>query len=136
VHAQRWRDTLGATVIFAHHTNAGGSRERGHTAMRGAADYTISLTAVDDVILMECSKQRNAAPFDRTLLRLVPGVDGSACVLRLATDVLPASGLSTTQSKVYAVLRDTFAANGATKSEWQRTCQDVAERSFHRPHDR
>ena len=38
VHAQHWRDTLGVTVILVHHTNATGSRERGHTAMRGAVD--------------------------------------------------------------------------------------------------
>ena len=33
---------------------------------------------------------------------------------------------------IRAILRDTFAADGATKSEWQRTCHDVAERTFHR----
>ena len=33
---------------------------------------------------------------------------------------------------VVAVLRDTFpATEGATKSEWQRCCADVAERTFY-----
>jgi len=132
VHAQRWRDDLGVTVILAHHTNAGGSRERGHTAMRGASDFMISLTPVDDAIHLECSKQRNAAPFEKLLLKMVPTPEGDGCVLRLATDVLSTSDLTLVQAKVYAILRDTFAATGATKSEWQRTCHDVAERSFHR----
>jgi hypothetical protein len=54
------------------------------------------------------------------------------CVFRLASDVLPSATLTAAQVKVLSVLRDTFAAEGATKSEWQRTCADVAERSFHR----
>jgi hypothetical protein len=132
VHAQHWRDALGVTVILAHHTNAGGSRERGHTAMRGAADFMISLTPVDDAIHLECSKQRNAAPFEKILLKMVPTPDGDGCVLRLATDVLSTSGLTAMQERVYSILRDTFAQSGASKSEWQRTCHDVPERSFHR----
>jgi len=131
-HAQQWRDLLGVSVILVHHTNAGGSKERGHSSMRGAADTMIAMTPVDDVIHVECSKQRNAAPFDKLILKLTPDQDGEGCVLRLASDVLPCSGLTPTQVKAYAILRDTFAADGATKSEWQRTCQDIPERSFHR----
>jgi hypothetical protein len=132
VHAQSWRDALGVTVTIAHHTNVGGSRERGHSAMRGAADCMISMTPVDGVIEVECSKQRNAAPFDKLVLMLVPMPDGDGCVLRLADDVLPTSSLTPTQAKAYVTIRDNFAADGATKSEWQRTCLDVSERSFHR----
>jgi hypothetical protein len=129
--AQRWRDALNLTVLLVHHTNAGGSRERGHSSMRGAADTMISVTPVDDAVHVECSKQRNAAPFAPFLLKLVPVPDGG-CVLRLASDVLPCSGLTPIQSKVLAILRETFAATGATKAEWRSACQDVAERSFHR----
>jgi hypothetical protein len=130
-HAQQWRDTLKASVLLVHHTNAGGSRERGHSSMRGAADTMISVTPVDDQIHVECSKQRNGSPFAPMLLKLVPLPEGG-CVLRLATDVMPSSGLTPLQDKVLGVLLDTFAANGATKSEWRTACQDVAERSFHR----
>ena len=131
VHAQAWRDALGVTVVLVHHTNAAGSRERGHSAMRGAADFMISVTPVDDVIHLECSKQRNAAPFDKLCLKLLPAADGTGCVLRLASDVLPASALTPAQAKVYAILRDTFSIDGATKSEWQRTCHDMPERTFY-----
>jgi hypothetical protein len=130
-HAQRWRDDLGVTVILVHHSNASGSRERGHTAMRGAADFMISVTPVDDVIHVECSKQRNASPFSPMVLKLVPLPEGG-CVLRLASDVLPVEGLTTLQSKALDVLRDIATADGLTKGEWQRACQDVPERSFHR----
>jgi hypothetical protein len=132
VHAQQWRDSLGATVIIVHHTNAGGSRERGHSAMRGAADFMISMTPADDVILLECSKQRNAAPFEKLTLKLTPVPSGDGCVMRLASDVLPSSTLTLAQAKALDTLTTTFAADGATKSEWQRTCADISERTFHR----
>jgi hypothetical protein len=132
VHAQRWRDDLGVSVVLVHHTNAGGSRERGHSAMRGAADFMIAMTPVDDAIHVECSKQRNAVPFEKLVLKMVPLADGDGCVLRLAADVLPSTGLTEVQGKVFGILKDNFAADGATKSEWQRTCHDVPERSFYR----
>jgi AAA domain-containing protein len=131
-HAQLMRDKLDATIILIHHTNAGGSRERGHSAMRGAADFMISLTPVDDVIHVECSKQRNAAPFDKLTLRLVPAPDGLGCVLRPASDVMGSKTLTPAQLKALTILRESFASTGASKSEWQRSAQDVPERTFHR----
>jgi hypothetical protein len=86
---------------------------------------------VDDTIHVECSKQRNAAPFEKLLLKLVPLPDGDGCVLRRAEDVLPPSGLTPAQAKVYGVLRESFAADGATKTEWRASCPDVAERTFY-----
>ena len=50
----------------------------------------------------------------------------------MASDVLPSSALTPIQTKVLGILQDNFAADGATKSEWQRTCQDISERSFYR----
>jgi len=130
-HAAQWRDELNLTVLFIHHTNAAGSRERGHSSMRGAADTMISVTPIDDVIAVECSKQRNAAPFSKLTLKLTP-VEGGGCVLRLASDVLASADLSPAQQKVIGILRDTFGEDGATKSDWQKACADISERTFHR----
>jgi hypothetical protein len=132
MHAQLMRDKLDATIILIHHTNAGGSRERGHSAMRGAADFMISMTPVDDLIHVECSKQRNAAPFEKLTLRLVPAPDAVGCVLRPASDVLGSNTLTPAQLKALTILRESFASTGASKSEWQRSAQDVPERTFHR----
>ena len=132
VNAQHLRDALGVSVVLVHHTNAGGSRERGHSAMRGAADCMISVTPVDDVIHVECSKQRNAAPFEKMLLKLVPAPDGEGCVLRSASEVLPSKDLTPAQQKAISILCESFASTGATKSEWQRAAQDIPERTFHR----
>ncbi|MEO8520042.1 MAG: AAA family ATPase [Acidobacteriota bacterium] len=131
VNAQFLRDALNVTVILIHHTNAAGSRERGHSGMRGAADFMLSMTPVDDLVHLECSKQRNAAPFERIGLKLVPAPDGSGCVMRLASEVLASSTLTPAQSKAYFALQDTFGAEGATKAEWQKACHELAERTFY-----
>jgi hypothetical protein len=131
-HGRQWSTALGCLVVFVHHTNAGGTRERGHSGLRAGVDTMISLTPVDDVIHVECSKQRNAAQFEPLTLKLVPVPGGEGCVLRAAADVLPTSDLTTTQQKALVALRETFPHDGATKAEWQRACHDVAERSFHR----
>jgi hypothetical protein len=131
LHAQRWRDELGATVVIVHHTNAGGTRERGHSAMRGAADFMISMTPVDDVVEVECSKQRNAAPFEKLTLKLVPAPDGQGCVFRLRDDVLPSPALTVSQRKAYERLKDGFSVDGATKTEWLKVCSDMPERTFY-----
>jgi hypothetical protein len=130
VNAQRLRDALGATVVLAHHTNAGGSRERGHSAIRGAMDTMLALVPADDIVKLECNKQRNAAPFKAINLKMTDGQGG--CLLRLASDVAPNADLSTNQRKVLDCLTENFASTGATKAEWRSSCQDIAERTFHR----
>jgi hypothetical protein len=130
-HAFQWRDRLGVTVLLIHHTNASGTRERGHSAMRGAADFMIEMRPEDDVVKLECSKMRNGPPFETLTLKLTPVPEGGR-VFRLASDVLPGMELSAIQAKALTTLRDVFSADGATKSEWQRTCADIPERSFHR----
>ena len=81
-------------------------------------------TRLVKVVALAYGKQRNAPNFDTFTLKLTP-IDGAGCVFRLASEVLPADALTSIQAKVYAVLRDTFSADGATKSEWQRTCADT-----------
>lgn len=127
---QSLRSAVQATVLLCHHTNAGGSRERGHSALRGAMDTMLALTQSDDIVKLECSKQRNGAPFPPITLRLA--VQDGGCVFKLAADVAATTELTAIQRKVFDALRDNFSADGATKAEWQRVCSDVAERSFHR----
>lgn len=130
-HAQLIRDELKASVLLVHHTNAGGTRERGHSAMRGAADTMIAVTPVDDVIHVECSKQRNGPPFDAIDLKLTPLPEGG-CVLRPASDVLPDAELSPAQAKALTALRDAAGVDGITKAAWRSVCGDMAERAFYK----
>lgn len=46
-------------VALAHHTNAGGARERGSTALRGAADTMIEVSNDDGLIRVKCDKLKD-----------------------------------------------------------------------------
>jgi len=130
-HARRLAEALRCVVMLVHHTNASGSRERGHSALRGAADTMLSLTAVDDALELECTKQRNGAAFKTQKLRLVVMPEGG-CVLRPAAAVAASATLTSAQIKALSVLRESFLAEGATKTEWQRSLPDMQERTFYR----
>ncbi|MFN7982943.1 MAG: AAA family ATPase [Vicinamibacterales bacterium] len=129
--AQLIRSELDVAVILVHHSNAAGTRERGHSALRGSADAMLQVSPVDDLIHLECSKLRNGAPFERLSLKLTPVPSVGGCVVRLASEVLPRTGLSTAQEKVLQVLRD-FGSAGASKTEWEKACADVPPRTFYR----
>lgn len=133
LHAIQWRGALQCAVMMAHHTNASGSRERGHSSMRGACDFMISMTPLDDLILMECSKIRNGTPFPKVTLRLTECPEVSGCVLRLASEVVGSQGMTENERRAYDALRDSFSlTDGATKSEWQAACVNVPNSTFYR----
>ncbi len=131
VNAQKIRNELGVTVVLIHHTNAAGNRERGHSAMRGAADTMLVMNPSSDDVIVEASKQRNGPSGEELFrLKLVPLPEGNGCVFRLASDVLQTGKMTASQVKIYAVLRDVFSAEGATKTEWNKACADVPDRTF------
>lgn len=80
----RMRLQYGATVMIIHHTNKGGTGERGNSAFRGAADTMIAVSRDKDTgnIAVECNKQKDAADFDtlELALELVPDVDSAVVV--------------------------------------------------------
>jgi hypothetical protein len=125
------RDALKATVVLVHHTNAAGTRERGHSAMKGSADAMTILEPVDDVIHVRCDKMRNGPFFDTLTLKAVP-VDGGGLVLRLARDVLQSLSLTALQTQVLDALRDVAGIDGASKTTWRAACGTVTERSFYK----
>ena len=69
-----------ATGLVLHHTGKdAGKGERGHSSLRGAADTVIRITGTRDKIVLTCTKQKDAEPFDPILLCAVNV--GSALVL-------------------------------------------------------
>lgn len=126
---------LEATVILVHHTNAAGTRERGHSSMKGDLDTLVMLEEVDDVIEVKCDKQRNAAKFDTFKLKPIPDTAGSV-VLRPAAQVLLSDTLTQKQAAVLDVLREA-GRDGVTKVQWKDLAKSiVTERSFYKIADR
>lgn len=92
----------GVCILVVHHTGRGGDHMRGSIAVDGAATTTIKVTKTDDIIDVECTKQKDAAPFDPFKLRLVPS--GSSAILGL-TD---APGLSNVDGPAATKLKTTW----------------------------
>lgn len=68
----RMRNEFHATVLIVHHTNVKGERERGNTALRGAADTMIRIgrdAATGDIAVV-CDKQKDAEHFEALELTL------------------------------------------------------------------
>ena len=59
------RRQTGATTLIVHHSNADGQRERGSTALRGAADAQMSMSRdeTSGVITMKSIKIKDGSPF-------------------------------------------------------------------------
>jgi hypothetical protein len=59
------RRKTGATTLVVHHSGADGTRERGSTALRAAADTSIAMlkNEQDGIISFICKKQKDAEPF-------------------------------------------------------------------------
>jgi DNA-binding MarR family transcriptional regulator len=66
------RQALDCAVLVIHHTNKEGVFERGSSALRGASDSMIKVSAEDDLIRIECSKTKDAQPFPTRHAQIVP----------------------------------------------------------------
>jgi hypothetical protein len=65
------RRETGATVVAVHHTNAAGLRERGSTVIRGGMDVMLEVSKDDELIVLSCSKMKDAADFEPIYLKPV-----------------------------------------------------------------
>jgi hypothetical protein len=82
----RIRLGLGAAVVAIHHTGKNGEVERGSTALRGAVDTLIKMTADGASATISCEKQKDAEPFDNLTVRRFAVAGTDSCVLRFSAD--------------------------------------------------
>jgi len=124
------RRRTGAHTLLVHHTGWNMTdRERGSSALRGAADSSFSLTTAEGALTLECVKQRDAALSPSVQLRLVP-CEGS-CVVEGETRTATERPLTKTDRTLLSALRTMTAATGpATASAWLKASA-VADRSFY-----
>ena len=66
------RDRTGAAILLVHHTRGDGERERGSSALRGAADVMIALSSDDEVggVRLSVDKTKDDEPPDDMLIHL------------------------------------------------------------------
>jgi predicted transcriptional regulator len=128
--ADRIRRDTGAHVMLLHHMNAGGERERGNTALRGACDTMMFLKAEGSDLTLSCEKQKDAAPFPKLHARLSTFGDSCAVLTAKSALQLTADGLTEKQLETLALLQTHFLENGATAKEWM-AASNVSDRTFY-----
>jgi predicted transcriptional regulator len=129
--ADRVRTATGAAVLILHHMNAGGERERGNTALRGACDTMFFLRATGDTVTLTCEKQKDLAPFDRVNLRLQTVEESAVLVTAKKSWQLAGEELAEKVLATLALLPTHFPENGALASEWLEA-SGLRDRTFFR----
>jgi AAA domain-containing protein len=120
---------LKCTVLLVHHTTKSGESERGSSALRGAPETMISLDSVGDDITVTCEKQKNAPPFGRFALQLVPSSE--SCVLQPTEAASPDPTRLGSQELAGLRALGTFGSNGARSGEWLRAT-GLSQSTFYR----
>jgi hypothetical protein len=114
--ADRIRRETGAAVLLLHHTGKDGLAERGSSALRGAADAMFSLKAEENILTLECSKQKDAPAVALARLRLVSV--GPSCVIEPDEATASGPGLTKVERIALEALHAVAQSDGATVSEW------------------
>lgn len=126
---------LDAVVILVHHTGKSGADERGSSSLRGAADVMIKISSDDDMILVECSKTKDAQPFDDKYYRLLPvnvSIGGDTFVEPVIVEServiqTPDEPLGKNQRKVLEVFGLSIYSDGAGFREIADSCNFSTE---------
>jgi hypothetical protein len=124
------RSADGATVLAVHHSGKDGSQgARGSSALRGAVDTELELTASGARLVLKVSKQKDGA--EARPLQLDRVSVGDSCALSPA-GVVPLEGddLSDGDLETLEALRRVQVPGGVTANVW-RASADLPERTFY-----
>jgi hypothetical protein len=132
--AELIKSSTGAHVQLVHHTGKNGEAERGSSALRGAVGTMLKVTNDDDMIKLECDKQKDAAPFDKWRLSLTPTADGESCTVEVVGGTGRSNVPNARDVSVLEILETHFGQAGASTTEWLRVAKDmkIADRTFYR----
>jgi hypothetical protein len=147
--AKRIIRETGATVILVHHTGKRGLNERGHSALRAAADTMILVEAKKDafggtLIVVSNTKQKDEEAFPEITARLERVTVGTtddgepltSCVLQSTSATPSSSGeLPEGLARTLSILADRFP-DGASSTLWRAALQpnggpQLATRTYH-----
>jgi len=127
---------LGCAVVLVHHTGKDGQQERGSYSLRGAADSMIQLVDDDEFIQVECTKTKDAKPFQTYFMTLKPIDVGviDATGKRLETPVIvlgdpnrsdELNELTIKQRKVLQVMAMDIFEHGCSVAEIAETAHNM-----------
>ena len=126
---EQLRVATGACVLVVHHQGRSGEHMRGSTALEGAATTIIKVKKDDDLLTVECQKQKDAPEFAKIALRLVS--HESSAILAL-TDPTSGGGAVRAFGKEWVRLWwERFESEPVSVSQLTKA-EIVAEATFHR----
>jgi hypothetical protein len=115
------RAATGAAVLLIHHTRLDGDRERGSTALRGAADVMIQAKADNGSVTLSCEKMKDAELFTAITRAMVSSAQ--SLVMSRSDQLIPQGEILTQNERLgLTSLSLDFLAEGATFTEWQTAC--------------
>jgi hypothetical protein len=126
----RIQDATGAACLLLHHTSMAGERERGSTALRGAADVMMALKG-NGVLTLECEKMKDGPAFDPVVFELSKFGGSMAPVTAKSGWQLSGLTLNPAERETLVSLSTAFLDGGATATAWM-AATNVPERSFYR----
>lgn len=134
----RLREAFGCAILIVHHTGksaSGNFKERGSTALRGAADTMMLVTKKGEGIEILCDKQKDTEEFPAIHVRLAPvtlanGASSCAVELRSATGSASPQRLGPEKQKIVDVL--TTCGSEGCKSKRIIHATGIAESSCYR----
>lgn len=136
---------IGASVVLVHHTNKGGMIERGSNVLRGNADVMIRVSPADDLVMVECSKTKDDAPFPMRYLFMRPvsveGIGDSLVPVPADAMIRDTTILTPNQRKLIDVLvletnrdgctiRDLESQTGLSISTVNRTLSNLKQKGM------
>ena len=131
------RNTFNCAVIIVHHTGKATQsnyKERGSTALRGAADTMIAVEKGELGIAITCEKQKDSEPFPQMsagLLQVALPEGGTSCVsIRNEIIIEPTGKLDAQKEKILLVLLPVEAEGLRTKEILVST--GIPEATYHR----
>ena len=126
--ADKLRRDAKATVLLIHHSVRKGGHERGSSALPGAVDTIIALSKRQNVITLECEKQKDAEEFEPIRMKLVKHLD--SCVIGQSGLKPSPKGLTNNQRHCLRALAG-IEGDGATCGVWARA-SGLTQSSFYR----
>lgn len=126
---EQLRRATAACVTVVHHQGRSGDHMRGSTALEGAATTIVRINKDDDLVSVECAKQKDSAPFEPFKLRLVS--HGSSAILSLTDDETPKRTDTPAIRRMIKDWWDSFETDPVSVTNLTETT-GIAKATFHR----
>ncbi|MEU8312911.1 AAA family ATPase [Micromonospora sp. NPDC049033] len=126
---EQLRVATGACVLVVHHQGRSGEHMRGSTALEGAATTIIRVKKDDDLVTIECQKQKDAPEFGKITLRLVS--HDSSAILALTDPTSGGEGVRAFGKEWIKAWWERFESESVSAAELIKAGV-VPEATFHR----